>query len=189
MINKKLFEINLLDWRQQHYRRRYRQVSIFILLLIIIVSLAGYRLLTSAQQQSARYHTLNQQQQALNNRLQQVKQDLSKQQHLLSEHSSLEKVPLNELVYFVQFLSHLPLGNGRLSLAQIEASSFANEQKAKLHFMIMGENIAQQEFYQLQQYLLTHWPYPITLEPTILTSKNTQKHTTFTLRFQQKEAL
>ncbi|MFC0322605.1 hypothetical protein ACFFHT_03365 [Gallibacterium melopsittaci] len=179
-------EINLLNWRQQHNQQRYRLISILLLLLFTLVAIAGYHLLQEMQQRSQKYVELRQQQQQINSNLQQIKQAQHRQQQLLNHHSAFEKIPLEEIVQFIQQLSHLPLGNGRLLLAQMEINPFSGEQQTKLNFILMGENLIQQEFYQLQQYLLLHWHYPIELEPSVL-QQNQQKQSSFTLRFNKKE--
>lgn len=179
-------EINLLNWRQQHYANRVR-ILIILLLLLLILSIAGwFSLLHDTRQQSQEYILLDQQRQQLVTQLQQLESAQQKQRQLLSHQLQLAKVPLQDIVHFVQSLTQIPLDKGRLLLAQIDISPFAIEQKEKLSFLMMGENVDQQTFYRLQQYLLSHWPYPIELEPSALT-QNQQKQYNFTLRFNKKE--
>ncbi|OBX08414.1 hypothetical protein QV08_04180 [Gallibacterium salpingitidis] len=187
MFSQYRMEINLLNWRKLHHSKRYRLLTSLLLLLILLAVTVNYYLLQDFRQQDSTYQKLQQQQQRLRQNLQQIEQAQHKQRQLLNHQLQLEKIPLTDIIHFTQILSHLPLGNqGRLALAQIEINPFVGEQKNKLHFMIAGEDIAQQEFYQLQQYLLSHWPYLLELEPGTLV-QNAQKQYQFTLRFNKKE--
>lgn len=187
MFNADRVEINLLDWRRHQRIRRYWLLSGLGLLLLLFSVTATYGLYDYLSQQQAAQQYLKQQYQHLTEQIKQIEQEQAKQRQILGNQLKLQQIPFEEIVYFSQILPHLPLGEqGQLLRVMIEINPFATTSKSKLNFMLAGENISNEGFYQLQQYLLSHWRYPLALDPNSIQSTRAKQYN-FTLRFNERE--
>ncbi|SMB88268.1 hypothetical protein SAMN05660772_01150 [Pasteurella testudinis DSM 23072] len=137
--------INLLDWRSRDLRR---QAAYFTAILFITVALAALllaSLFNYQQRLESRLAQQHQQQTALRQQNQQLQQQLNQLQQNSPE-SAVQLIP-DQAVFaqFIDFLSRLPLSQGRLSAAAIQPQTAHN-----YLIQLQGSTPSQTEFEQLR---------------------------------------
>lgn len=163
------FAINLLNWREAQIRKQARSFAYFCLLMLLLT--AGLFWLFNDYQQLQKEHLAQYQQQhtalrLANQQLQQQIQPL--QQQTASSNDPALPIATTAVMNFIDFLTQLPLQNGRLTYAAfIPHLSSLN---LKLH----GYTHSHQEFEHLKHHFEQALPQAKNIELTEFEFKQQQ---------------
>ncbi|TNH05933.1 hypothetical protein [Testudinibacter sp. TR-2022] len=184
-------EINLLDWRSKQLDR---QMYTFIIALFAVLCLAALVLWQLFDYQQLLQQSLSQQSQAqatLRAENQRLQQQINQLQQANSSESAVFIVP-DQTIFnrFSDFLSRLPLSQGRLSSASISVQPPFDYQ-----ILLQGSTPSEQEFEQLRHsfepyfaeypLLLNHRQHKLTIKLEQFDLNHQQLEFHFALRWQR----
>ncbi|KAE9525366.1 hypothetical protein [Testudinibacter aquarius] len=187
-------EINLLDWRS---KQLHRQMYTFIIALFAVLCLAAlvlWQLFDYQQQLQQRLSQQSQAQTALRAENQRLQQQINQLQQANSSESAVLIVP-DQMIFnrFSDFLSRLPLSQGRLSSASINVQSRV-QSPFDYQILLHGSTPSEQEFEQLRHsfepyfaeypLLISHPRHQLTIELEQFDLNHQQLEFHFALRWQ-----
>ncbi|MBE2894924.1 hypothetical protein [Spirabiliibacterium falconis] len=144
--------LNLLPWREKKLTQRTRKLTACYLLIMVlsVLTALGLQQQCKSMQDKLNHSRTTLSQLRSENQLQQQRINLLQNSQRSDKQSTLiaDKV---RFITFIRLLSQLALQQGKLTLAQLDASDPIQ------HLVIEGEQLSEQEFQQLQETLTQHW--------------------------------
>ncbi|TNH04028.1 hypothetical protein FHQ22_06105 [Pasteurellaceae bacterium Phil31] len=188
-------EINLLDWRSKQLRRQTQTFIIALFAVLCLAALVLWQLFDYQQQLQQRLSRQNRAQTALRAENQRLQQQINQLQQAHSNESAVLTIP-DQTIFsrFSDFLSRLPLSQGRLSSASINVQSSV-QPPFDYQILLQGSTPSEQEFEQLRHsfepyfaeypLLLNHRQHKLTIKLEQFDLNHQQLEFHFALRWQR----